>query len=253
MKPKILVLYNDTEQITSICSALAQEGFEVVAAKDSDEGLRRVYDTLPSLVILDDQLSRSGSLDLCPWIYQLACASIILLGEEGEMPLLDGLCRGADFYMSKPFSLLELVARVKALLRRRKMLPQNSGEQLDAEEQRVFLGETSMELTPTEVRFLAYLVLNQGRVVSHQELLTQVWGGETVVSDIVKCYVARLRQKLDHGTPHYIFTHRGSGYRFDYSGGRDRPSDLSSALPESPDISGDLSWRGQGEDDPDYR
>lgn len=213
MEPKILVV-SQSEETADICFALARDGFEVAVAKSGGEGLRKVYDTLPSLVILDDQLSRSDRLDLCVWIGRLPHISIILLGEEDETSLIEGLDRGADFYLSKPFSLLELAARVKALLRRKKMMPQRSG-QVDVEGRRIFLDGKPIELSATEFRFLAYLMLNQGRVVSHRELLDQVWDGKRVAKGIVKSCVAGLRRKLDHGTPYCIFTHHRVGYRFD--------------------------------------
>lgn len=217
LKPKILILNSDSGETTNICSTLAREGFEVLATEDGNEVLQKLHDALPSLVILDDQLSRIGSLDICSRICQLSLIRIILLGREDELSLVEGLERGADFYMSKPISLAELAARVKALLRRRRPRPLlNSRGQLDAEGQSVPFAGKTIELSLTEFRLLACLMLNQGKIVSYEDLLAQVWGSKSVAWDTAKYYVARLRQKLDHSTPHYIFNHRGIGYRFGY-------------------------------------
>lgn len=218
MPQRALVLSDRADVIDFIHSALSNEGFAVVTLQDSAEGIKKVYDTLPDVIILEDQLSATDSVDLCSQIRRLPYIPLILLGdEEGDSSLINGLQRGADFYMRRPISVLELVARVKALLRRRQEWLEAVRQFLNVEELSVVVGNLSIKLTPTEFRLLSYLVLNRGRVIPGEEFLAQVWAGQEVTGDTLKFYMCRLRQKLNHSSPHNIFNHRGMGYRFVYA------------------------------------
>jgi DNA-binding response OmpR family regulator len=213
--PRALVVSNAKELVTSIRLSLTEAGFDVVAARDAFEGIKRVYDRHPDIVIMEDGLSSIDSVDLCSHIYSLSCIPVILLGAEvaGDS-LIHGLQRGADFYMRRPISIAELVARVKSLLRRNEGWPESVRRLLNVEERRALVADRWVSLTVTEFRLISYLMLNEGRVIPVEELLTQVWAGEEIGSSSLSHYIFRLRQKLNHSTPHNIYTHHGVGYRF---------------------------------------
>lgn len=218
MLQRVLVLSDKTDIIDFIDSALGNEGFAVLTLQDSIEGIKHVYDALPDVIILEDRLSATDSVDLCSQIRRLPHIPIIMLGdEEGDSSLIKGLQRGADFYMRRPISVPELVARVKALLRRRGEWLEAVHQFLNVEEVSIVVDNLSIKLTPTEFRLLSYLVLNRDRVIPVEELLAQVWIGQDVTGNILKFYVCRLRQKLNHSSPHNIFNHRGMGYRLAYA------------------------------------
>jgi len=166
---------------------------------------------------MEDHLSLTGSIDLCKQICHISHTPLILIGEGDVSRAIRGLERGADFYIKRPFSALETVARVKALLRRYNELQMSTYLLLDSKEQTAILADRTVKLTTTEFRLLSYLLLNRNRVIPKEELLASVWKGQEVTTDTVKFYVSRLRNKLNHSTPHNIFTHRGVGYRFSFS------------------------------------
>ena len=218
MLQRALVVSDRADIIDFIHSALSIEGFVVETLQDCIEGMKKVYDILPDVIILEDRLSTTDSLDLCSQIRRLPYIPLILLGdEEDEFTLIKGLERGADFYMRRPVSVMELVARVKALLRRREEWLEVVRQFLNVEEVSIVVDNCSIKLTPTEFRLLAYLVLNRGRVIPVEEFLAQVWAGEEVTGNSVKFYIGRLRQKLNHSSPYNILNHRGTGYRLIYA------------------------------------
>jgi DNA-binding response OmpR family regulator len=210
--PRVLLISNTADLVTRIGIALRREDFEVLVCHDTLEGMRTIYETYPSVVIMEDRLSATHLVDLCAHVRQISCVPIILLGQEDSgSAFVRGLERGADLYMGMPVSVPELVTRVKTLLRCWVGWPESVLKFLNPEEHSVLVDNRSIRLSPTEFRLLSYLVLHRGRVVPAEELLSHVWGQE-VTSDTLRSHVFRLRLKLNHSAPHKIFTHHGVGY-----------------------------------------
>lgn len=209
---KILAINGDKATIEEVSSGLRQAGFEVITAVDSAEGLAKVYESKPDLVILADDLPLVNGEELCARLCQVSNVPIVALGsKEGELASVRMLELGADTYVPKPAGGAELLARVHSLLRRYK--PRNKeadcGEDSCGEDS---CGEDDPSaLTSTESSLLSCLVLNEGSVVTHPQLLTEVWGGRGVSIACVKSYIRRLRNKRG---PDLILNHRGVGYRF---------------------------------------
>ena len=187
---------------------------------DGYQGLSSIYESCPDLVIMAQDLPVLNAEELCSRLRQVSHLPIIALGnrEKGadEVEMLE---LGADAYMSKPPDLTELIARVRSLLRRRRGRGPNppggdSGGELEKRTPR--RGNGPGDLTATEFRLLSCLMLNEGRLVPHSQLVSEVWGGKQVSLDCLKVYVRCLRQKLSHAftSPGYILNHRGVGYRF---------------------------------------
>ena len=211
---RVLIVSDSTAWIRSLRMALEKEGFGVSTASDALDAMKRIYDVHPSVLIIEDRLSSAESLDICSHTGRLRCLATIVLGQEGaKAQLIDGLNRGADFYMARPVSTAELVARVRSLLRRRQGWPESVGRFLDVERQCALAGNRWVSLTATEFRLLSYLVLNRERVIPAEELLAQVWPGDEVKPSSLSFYIYKLRQKLDPGAPNAILTHYGVGYR----------------------------------------
>ena len=209
---RVVLISNTADLVTRIGIALRHEGFHVLVCQDTLEGMKTVYETYPSVLIMEDRLSATHLVDLCAHVRQISCVPIILLGQEDTgSALVRGLERGADFYMGMPVSVPELVTRVKTLLRCWGGWPESVLQFLNPEEHSVLVGNRWVRLSPTEFRLLSYLALNRGRVVPAEELLCHVWG-QQITSDTLRSHVFRLRLKLNHGAPHNIFTHHGVGY-----------------------------------------
>ncbi len=187
---------------------------------DGYQGLRSLYESCPDLVIMAQHLSALNAKELCARLRQVSYLPIIVLG-NGEKKGTEGsemLELGADAYMSTPPDLTELIARVGSLLRRRRGLVTDSpeGDSGTVLEPPTFRGNSHGDLTSTEFRLLSCLMLNEGRLVSHSQLVSEVWGGKPVSKDCLKFYVRRLRQKPGQActSPSYILNQRGMGYRF---------------------------------------
>ncbi len=214
MLPTALIISDGVDVVGLIDTALENEGFAVMTYRDTAEGMRKVYEALPDVVVMEDRLSATESVDFCQRIRQLSCIPVILLGDEGEdLSLVNGFQRGADYYIRRPISVSEFVARVKSLLRRKHGYLDRVRRFLNVEEQSAVLERRSVRLTPTEFRLLAYLTLTRERVVPVRELLLQVWPEQQVTDDSLRFYVSRLRHKLDSGSRHFILNQRGAGYR----------------------------------------
>lgn len=209
MLNRVLVVSDSRDIVDRLTSAFEMDGFEVVAADNGLDGIKRIYDTHPSILIIEDHLSSAATFDICSHASELSCLPVILIGEAvSEVQVIEGLDRGADFYMAKPVCIPELVARSRALLRRWPGWPDEVCRFLDADRHTAYVGGRWITLTATEFRLLSYMVMNKGRIIPTEELLTQVWSREEL-----SFYVCRLRQKLNHSTPHNIHTHYGMGYR----------------------------------------
>jgi two-component system catabolic regulation response regulator CreB len=222
MKPMILLLEDDSAIAGTVAFALEREGFavtHVLLLRDADAHVRR---RRPAIAILDVGLPDGSGLDLCrSWRADPALATLPTLmltarGEEIDRVL--GLEAGADDYLSKPFSPRELVARVRALLRRAAMpraAPATEGLLLDEPGQRVLCADLALPLTRLEFRLLRELLLARGRILSREALLHSVWGQDSEAADrTVDTHIKTLRAKLREASPAVdgIVTHRGMGY-----------------------------------------
>ena len=229
MAEKILIIEDDPLQADVVRLLLEQDGFEAVLALDGPEGLRRLYETQPDLVILDLMLPQMDGWEVCRRIRELSTVPIIIMtSRRGDEEKIKGLRIGADDYIVKPFNPQELGARVHAVLRRTRLPPPSKSAVMrfaggdliiDPKSPTIIRDGNPVELTPTEHRILMYLAEPPGRVVSVEDIFTAVWGFETEVDlNNVKWYIWRLRQKLEgENEAHparFIFTERGVGYRF---------------------------------------
>lgn len=226
MAEKILLVDDEEMIVESIEFALVQEGYEVVKAHDGQEALQQVQLSKPNLIVLDLMLPKLSGLEVCRLLRreQNDIPIIMLTAKGEEIDRVIGLEVGADDYLIKPFSLRELVARIKALLRRSKpteaegksKVYQHGELMLNLSEHRVMVSDREVELSPKEFKILAMLMGTPGRVFSREELLEQVWGldfyGDTKTVDV---HIRWLREKIeeDPSNPKYIQTVRGFGYR----------------------------------------
>lgn len=225
METTILIVDDDEELSGLLSELLQEEGYHVLLAGDGVEAVQAVKQHHPDLVLLDILMPRMDGWETCRWIRELSDTPIIILScEVGELDKVRGLDLGADDYITKPFSTLELRARVRAALRRANpRLAANGIVEVDGRLAidrtccEVFVDGQTVELTATECKLLTSFLDNAGRILTHQSLLTQVWGWEYAdEKDYLKVYVYHLRKKIeqDPQNPVYILTERGLGYRF---------------------------------------
>jgi two-component system KDP operon response regulator KdpE len=227
MSEKILIIEDDPLQAEVVRLLLEHSGFNVIHALDGAEGLRKLYDTQPDLVVLDLMLPSIDGWEVCRRIREMSTVPIIIMtSRRSDEEKVKGLRMGADDYVVKPFNPSELAARIQAVLRRTRLPPPSKNSVMrfaggdliiDPASLIVIVNGGPVELTQTEHRILIYLAEHPGQVITVEDLFTAVWGFDTDVNvNNVKWYVWRLRQKLDgpDGTPRFIFTERGAGYRF---------------------------------------
>jgi len=228
---RILIVDDDPPTVKWTSFLLRDEGYEVITADNGRAGLELVERELPDLVILDVMMPHIDGLEVCRRIRQTMDVPIIMLSAKGETAdKVTGLKMGADDYLAKPFEPAELLARVKAVLRRTEAFSAFDDSQsrvavgdirLDPVGNKVFLSDNRVvELTPIEFRLLHVLMRNAGRVLTHDYLLSTAWGYEYEgYSNQIAVYIRRLRTKLedDPSDPKYIVTVRGMGYRFERS------------------------------------
>ncbi len=225
---RILVVDDDPPSVKMVSFLLREEGYDVITASSGEEALHKIAMVTPDLVILDVMMPRIDGLTLCRKIRQDSDLPIIMLSAKGEtMDRVTGLKAGADDYLAKPFEPSELLARVKAVLRRAEAFTFGdtrsrlsiSGFTIDPVTNSVTMPEgRKITLTPIEYRLLHYLMSNAGRVLTHEQLLTTVWGYEHEgYANQVAVYIRRLRSKIepDPAHPSYLITVRGVGYKFD--------------------------------------
>lgn len=224
-RPKILVIDDERALVDIIRDALTEEGMDVIAAYDAGEGLRLFYQSQPDLVVLDIMLPDSDGWEVCRRLRQVSNLPILMLTARTDgADLVRGLNMGADDYVTKPFSLEILRARIEALLRRTvnktNRVPrifQSGDVTIDLLAREVSVGDQVVSLTPKEFDLLTYLVRNAGRTVPHQELLRHVWGPEySKETQYLSLYIWYLRKHIEENPrrPRRILTWRGLGYRF---------------------------------------
>ena len=225
----VLIIEDEENLQEALKYNLEREGYEVLTASDGERGLGMAREKRPDLVILDIMLPHLDGLEVCRILRREHDTPIIMLtAKSEEVDRVVGLELGADDYITKPFSMRELLARLRSVLRRTRShahdvaLPSNevltSGDlQVDLAGHTVHLGERELELKPREFDLLALLVANKGRAFTRDQILERLWGqdyiGDTRTVDV---HIRWIRQKLETvpGSPNRIVTIRGVGYRF---------------------------------------
>ena len=230
MSKRILIVDDEPRYLRLLEANLRTEGYEVVTAQDGLQALE-VFSAQPiDLVLLDVMMPRLDGFATCQRIREFSNVPIVILTAKGEeQDRVRGLDLGADDYLVKPFSATELLARVRAVLRRAQ-IPAETGQarffthddlKIDFARAEVWCGETAVSLSATEYRLLLQFAHNMGKIMTSEELLTSVWGPEYKGDkEILWVSIARLRQKLeeDAHTPKHIVTRSGLGYLMPPSG-----------------------------------
>ena len=222
---KILVIDDDPKLTQQLDRSLSGDGHEVQVVRDARDGLRHAYAFQPGLVLLDILVPGVNGWDLLRRMRELSDVPVIILSAiDNEDDKVRGFDLGADDYVTKPFGMQELNARIQAVLRRAAMPPSRESHLLRFDGDQLIIDPTSHRLTvrgydvalsPTEYRLLLYLAYNAGRVLSHRQILDNVWGpGYEASQTAIKVYIRRLRNKIetDARHPRYILTQRGAGY-----------------------------------------
>jgi DNA-binding response OmpR family regulator len=223
---KIMVADDDRDMVDLLSYFLKGHGYDVVRAFDGEQAIRRWRETLPDLVILDVQMPKLDGFEVCRQMRSETNSMVLILtAHDQEDDEIRGLELGADDYLRKPFSPRQLMARIKAVMRR---APTSRGASnsstitvgpitLDAMRHEVTRNGTRVRLTPTESRLLHLLITHTGQVLTTEMIVERVWGyDELGDSGLVKTHIRHLRQKIepDANTPRYIMTVPGVGYTF---------------------------------------
>jgi len=222
---KILVVEDEPNMVAGLRDNFEFEGYQVITARDGVEGLQRALEESPDLVVLDVMMPRMSGLEVCKQLRaKRGSIPIIMLTARGqEVDKVVGLELGADDYVTKPFSIRELLARVKAVLRRTSVLPKEQdrrsfGEvEVDLRKCRVLRSGKPIDISSKEFELLKYFIVHSGETLSRDRLLEDVWGYDNYpTTRTVDTHLVRLRQKLepDPEQPQYFLTVHGTGYRF---------------------------------------
>lgn len=229
MGKKILVVDDEPSLVRLVSKALTHKGYEVLSAGDGEEALRLVFTYRPDLVLLDVVMPKMDGWQTCNRIREITDVPIVMLTgkQTSEADIVRGLDYGADDYLLKPIGGRELVARVKAILRRaelpstldtlKKLAYSDDYLAADIASRRVMVNGHRVKLTPIEFKLFALLLENAGRVLTHKQLLEKVWGweyGDDI--DHVRTYIWHLRRKIEPilSQPRYIISEAGVGYYF---------------------------------------
>jgi len=222
----ILVVDDEPRMVRFVRMNLELEGYRVTQAGDGLEALEKVRDDLPDLVLLDVMMPEMDGFETLARLREISTVPVIMLTVKGdEEDRIRGLELGADDYVTKPFSPRELASRIRAVLRRAEMpspvtkttIHIDDHLQIDFRQREVIVDGQRVRLRPTEYRLLYHLVNNAGWVMTHEMLLSKVWGYEyRDEPGLLRLYITYLRKKIEPDTSHprYILTERGVGYRF---------------------------------------
>lgn len=227
MANKVLVVDDEKLIVKGIRFSLEQDGYEVSCAYDGEEALSMAKEGNYDMILLDLMLPRLSGLDVCQQIREFSNVPIIMLTAKGEdMDKIMGLEYGADDYITKPFNILEVKARIKAILRRTKKTEKTENTdkvvtagdlKLDTDSRRVYIRDKEVNLTAKEFDVLQLLVTNPNKVYSRENLLNTIWGYE-YPGDLrtVDVHIRRLREKIEDNPsePRYVHTKWGVGYYF---------------------------------------
>jgi len=224
---KVLLIDDDVDLLQLANVIFKKEGAQVITARDGMEGVSKLFTHHPDLIILDVMMPGMNGFEVCERIRQVSDTPLIMLTAlNHEQEMLRGLESGADDFLSKPFNADILLARAKTVLRRSEHLKSpadqfnyNNGHlSIDVARRDVLMNNKRIKLTPVEFRLLTYLARNAGKVLTFEQILTNVWGNEYRGSmDYVHVYISHLRRKLGESTknPRYILTLHGIGYIFE--------------------------------------
>ena len=223
-KQRILVVDDEPQLTRVLLRSLTSNGYEVRIAGDGKFALQTFRDWPPALVITDLAMPNMDGLQLCRRVRELSQVPIIVLSVRGEEKTkVEALDAGADDYVTKPFGMDELLARIRATLRRKPATDSNerilkAGDfRVDLDAHLAMHGENELRLTPKEFELLVHLVRNPGKVLTHRALLGAVWGGDyTEQHEYLRVFIGQLRKKIesDPSKPRYILTEPWIGYRF---------------------------------------
>lgn len=223
-KPRILVVDDEPQLTRVLLRSLTSKGYDVHIASDGEVGLQTFRDWTPSLVITDLAMPNMGGLDLCRRLREISDVPIVVLSVRGEEKTkVEALDAGADDYVTKPFGMDELLARIRAALRRQPSTDAQAnileaGEfRIDLDAHVVTRGGEELHLTPKEFDLFTHLVRTPGKVLTHRALLGAVWGGDhTEQHEYLRVFIGQLRKKIepDPSNPRYILTEPWIGYRF---------------------------------------
>ena len=218
---RVLVVEDDTVLRDCLRDGFADAGYQVTARPDGRDFEHVVADTRPDIAVLDVMLPGRSGLELAAELRRYTDAAVLFLTARDAVPdRLAGFASGADDYLIKPFAMAELLARLRAVLRRagRTADVLHVGDLvIDEESGQVRRADVAITLTATELRLLGYLARNRNRVLSKTQILTQVWGYDAYDPNLVEAYVSTLRRKLDTNGVRLIHTVRGVGYRLSES------------------------------------
>ena len=223
MAAKRILVIDDEFQITRVLKrSLTAHRYDVRTASDGESGLDLLHDFHPDLVITDLSMPAMNGIEVCREVRKSSSVPIIVLSVRGEeRTKVEALDAGADDYITKPFGMDELLARVRVALRRgAETKPSESFEagdfRIDLEDHQIYVHGNSVHLTPKEFELLAHMITNHDRVLTHHALLGKVWGGEyTEQTEYLRVFVGNLRKKIepDPSKPRYILTEPWVGYR----------------------------------------
>lgn len=224
MSHKILIIEDDATLLRGLVDNFNAQGYRVASARDGQQGLDAALINQPDLIVLDIMLPKLNGYEVCRSIrgHELDMPIIMLTAKGQEEDIIRGLELGADDYVTKPFSIRELLARVKAFLRRLDAAPSEVHRfgdcELDLTSHKLFRGGVEMALTTKEFRLLEYFVRRPGRALTRNDILNAVWGHSVIVSarSVDRC-VTTLRAKIEPNPqrPTFIHTIRDIGYRFE--------------------------------------
>jgi two-component system, OmpR family, KDP operon response regulator KdpE len=221
----VLVVDDESRMVEFIAMNLELEGFRVVRAANGSEALEKASREHPDLVLLDIMMPEMDGFETLEALRDTSSVPVIFLtAKSEEVDRIKGLDLGADDYITKPFSPRELVSRIRAVLRRTEPAAVTNSEivvdnelRVNFDQRKVIVRGQEVRLRPTEYRLLYQLVTNAGKLLTHEVLLSRVWGAEYRDEDqYVRLYITYLRQKIekDPKNPKYILSERGLGYRF---------------------------------------